>query len=291
MESVSIIGVGKMGGALAIALDGKGFEIKHLIRKSSVQSFQFSNSKPIISSHLERLDSDIVFITTQDSEIENVAKDLTDFVQIGQKIFHTSGSLSSELLSCLREKGCSVASIHPLVSISNSILGSEQFSGKFFCVEGDTEALKTANNIVTALEGNIFSINTADKTLYHTAAVTACGHLVALFSVALEMLKHCGLDEKIAQQIFLPLVKSTVENLDLQTPSQALTGTFARGDVEIFENQISTIKEKCSPEILETYLNLAFHSLNLNESSSKDNKIRNEKMKNMILMVKNVTKC
>jgi predicted short-subunit dehydrogenase-like oxidoreductase (DUF2520 family) len=289
MESVSIIGVGKMGGALAIALDHKGFEVKHLVSRSIPsfdKSLKFSKSKPKVLTYLGEFDSDVIFITTQDSEISKIAKDLSNFVKSGQKVFHTSGSLSSELLSCLREKGCSVASIHPLVSISDSLLGSKQFTDKFFCVEGDLEAVTTANNIVKALEGKIFSVETANKTLYHAAAVTACGHLVALFSVAIDMLKQCGLDQKIAQQILLPLVKSTVENLELQSPSQALTGTFARGDITVFENQIAIITEKCPPEILETYLNLAFHSLNIIRPTSENDKKRNKKMKNMILMAK-----
>jgi len=53
------------------------------------------------------------------------------------RIFHTSGSLSSEILKDLKAVGCPTGSIHPLVSISDVRLGAERFADAYFCVEGD----------------------------------------------------------------------------------------------------------------------------------------------------------
>jgi len=59
----------------------------------------------------------------------------------------------------------------------------------------------------------------------------ASPHLVALFDLAAEMLSACGISKKSARQVLLPLVESTVNNLMVMNPEQALTGTFARGDI------------------------------------------------------------
>ncbi len=282
MYSVSIIGVGKMGGALALAFDDKGFKIKTLIGKTSENAERISlklQSKPQVSNEITNLDSDIIFITTQDSEIANVAQLLVNSVSKNQFIFHTSGSLSSEILNCLKVRGCEIGSFHPLVSISDSIIGATHFKDSYFCVEGSEKAVNIANTLVTALEGKSFSIETKHKTLYHASAVTACGHFVALFSIAIEMLSKCGLSELDAKQILLPLIKSTLENLSNQTPNEALTGTFARGDIEILNNQIDVISKNLPPQFLQIYLQLGLQSLNINETASQ-NKI--EKMKELI---------
>ena len=58
-----------------------------------------------------------------------------------------------------------------------------------------------------------------------------------VFDAAIEMLSECGIDAKTAQATLLPLIKSTIINLETQAPPRALTGTFARADVGAFEAQ------------------------------------------------------
>jgi predicted short-subunit dehydrogenase-like oxidoreductase (DUF2520 family) len=115
------------------------------------------------------------------------------------------------------------------------------------------------------LRGKSFTVETKFKTLYHASAVTASGHLTALISVAVEMLAACGLASEKAQEILLPLVKSTFENLEKQTPSEALTGTFARADVETMKKHIAAVGEAVAPELLEVYLQLGLRSAHLAE--------------------------
>jgi len=251
MATVSIIGVGRVGGALALAFPAGGYSIDRLVQREGE------------SDQLAGIDSDIVFITTQDSEIASAAEALVPRLKGTPYVFHTSGALSSKVLQKLADVGCKTGSIHPLVSISAPDLGPGRFKGSYFCVEGQPEALPVANAIVAALGGNPFSVDTEFKTLYHAAAVTACGHLVALFDAAVEMMTKCGLSEDEAKLILLPLVKSTVENLGEQSTAAALTGTFARADTETFVNHLKTLNTNVSDELLEIYLLLGERSLEL----------------------------
>ena len=84
-----------------------------------------------------KITSDVVLITTQDSEIENVAETLSEKLTHKPFVFHTSGSLSSEILQKLKEAGCRTGSIHPLVSISDAVLGADRFEDVYFCIEGE----------------------------------------------------------------------------------------------------------------------------------------------------------
>lgn len=269
MRKISIIGVGRVGGALSIALSEKGFEIENLIVKNNLQAekiIEFIEPKPQIVSfnELSEIDSEIVFITTRDFEIEAAAEKLAGKIKNNNTVvFHTSGSRSSEILQPLRKIGCATGSIHPLTSISDAELGAQRFEGANFCVEGDSEAVKIAEQIVAALGGKSFSIETKYKTLYHASAVTACGHLVALIDTAIEMLSACGLNEKAAKETLLPLIKSTVENLEVQTAAEALTGTFARADVKTFERHLAAMDESVSEEAREIYLQLGARSAHL----------------------------
>lgn len=293
MKTVSIIGIGRVGGALALALDGKSYKIENLVARTTENAekvSRFLQSKPKISNleSLNEINSEIVFITTQDSEISKVAEILKSKVSPNSVIFHTSGALSSEILNDLAENA--VGSLHPLVSISDPFLGKGRFADAFFCVEGDEKAVEIAEKIVLDLNGKPFSIESKYKTLYHAAAVTACGHLVATIDAAVEMMEKCGLEQAEAQKILLPLIKSTVENLETQDTSAALTGTFARADAETFEKHRAIIKENQPDGIMEIYLLLGLRSLKLAERQNADRE-RIEKMREKILLAKSELKC
>jgi predicted short-subunit dehydrogenase-like oxidoreductase (DUF2520 family) len=269
MRKVTIIGVGRLGGALAIALSKKGFVIENLIVRNHATANKISEimepKPPILTlEELSEISSEVVFITTQDFEIESAAKNLAGKLKNPKPlVFHTSGALSSEILKPLQEIGCRTGSIHPLVSLSDAVLGAERFKSAYFCLEGEPEAVAGANEIVAALDGKSFSIETKYKTLYHASAVTACGHLVAVIDAAIEMLSKCGLSEAQSRETLLPLIKSTIENLEVQTTAEALTGTFARADVKTFEKHLAALDENVSEEAREIYLQLGARSAHL----------------------------
>ncbi len=292
---VSIIGIGRLGGALAIALAQNGFEVENLIartKENAVKIAAIIEPLPAILSpnEINKITSDIIFITTQDFEIESVAGNLARNLHTKPFVFHTSGALSSDVLHELKKSGCRVGSFHPLVSISDAILGAGRFENAYFCVEGDEKAVEIAERMVSSLGGKSFSIASKYKTLYHASAVTACGHLVALVDVAIEMLTKCGLAESAAQKVLLPLINSTIENLSKQPTAAALTGTFARADLETMEKHLETLRENVSAEALEVYLQLGNRSAHLAEVQGADaEKLKN--MRNVISLAKKNLKC
>lgn len=265
---VTIIGVGRLGGALALALSEKGYQICALVsrnKENAEKIAQLITPKPNVLSEkeFEKINSNIVFISTQDSEIINVANELKEKLEDLPFVFHTSGSRSSKILSGLNDEGFEVASFHPLVSFSDPIAGVKNFKDSYICIEGDSQAVSIARQMALDLGGKPFSITPENKLLYHASAVTACGHLVALLSVAVEMLTQCGLEMQQAKEILLPLVKSTINNLSNQTFGDALTGTFARGDVETLKAHLEILTKSVSQDVLDIYLLLGKKSLEL----------------------------
>ncbi|MDQ1637247.1 MAG: hypothetical protein QOF62_586 [Pyrinomonadaceae bacterium] len=282
--TISIIGAGRLGTALAIALSSKGYPIRAVAarrpshaRNAISLSRLPSTTLALGADQLEQLPpSDLILITTPDDVIAGIAE---TFAKLGRSprqrsiFLHTSGALSSAVLAPLAKRGFHTGSLHPLVSVSDPRAGAEALRGAFYCVEGDSVAVRSAKGIVRDLDGNAFTIKPESKALYHASAVMASPHVVALFDLASEMLMSCGLQAKEAQQVLTPLVQSTVNNLKQTSPEKALTGTFARGDVATVKRHLKALSPKQLAEALKIYKLLGLHSLQLAAQRGLDPKL------------------
>jgi predicted short-subunit dehydrogenase-like oxidoreductase (DUF2520 family) len=265
--------VGRLGTALAIALDRKGYPIEALVAahmRSVKKAAARLDARPLVlvAKDLGSLGSydptELIIIATPDDQIEPVVSQLKDLGPKENRVaIHTSGALSSKVLSPLNSNGWHVGSLHPLVSVSDPIAGAEALAGAFWCVEGDLPASRLAREIVAALGGQSFSIKPEQKSLYHAAAVMSSGNIVALFDIALEMLRHCGLSRKDARAILLPLIESTVANLTRSDPAVALTGTFVRADEATVARHLDVLSDKQLATASELYRLLGRRSVEL----------------------------
>jgi predicted short-subunit dehydrogenase-like oxidoreductase (DUF2520 family) len=282
--TTSIIGAGRLGTALTIALISKGYPIVAVAARRAAHARQAisladlqSRTLALGADQLEQLPpTDLVLITTPDDVIAGIARTFARLRRSARHrttFLHTSGALSSEVLSPLAERGFHTGSIHPLISVSNPRAGAGALRGAFYCVEGDSVATRFAKTIVRDLNGTAFTISPQSKALYHAAAVMASPHLVALFDLASEMLVSCGLKPKEARQVLAPLVQSTVNNLKKTAPEKALTGTFARGDLETVRRHLKALSPKQLGEALEIYKLLGLHSLQLAAKNKLDPKL------------------
>jgi predicted short-subunit dehydrogenase-like oxidoreductase (DUF2520 family) len=287
--SVSIVGAGRLGRALALALGASGYPILAFVAhrashaRKAAELFNKSEN-PVRSLGANQIDqlppSDLILITTPDDAIEEVARQLAacEIGRVGQRtVLHTSGALSSKVLSPLAKAGFHTGSVHPLVSVSEPRAGAKALRGAFYCLEGDREAMRMARLVVSDLGGNSFSIRPESKALYHAAAVMASGQVVALFDFAAEMLAACGVSRKNAQRILTPLLESTVNNLKQSHAEKALTGTFARGDLATVRRHLAALSRKEFSQALEIYKLLGRRSVQLAEK----NKLNPQLLKQM----------
>jgi predicted short-subunit dehydrogenase-like oxidoreductase (DUF2520 family) len=277
--SVSIIGAGRLGVALALALRARGYKIEAVVARRPGHARRASELigaqvRALIPAQLDQLPpTSIIFITTPDDAIEPTARELAAKIEWsgrGRIALHASGALSSEALSSLRAAGFRTGSMHPLISVSDSLTGAESLAQAYYCIEGEPPAARVARSLVRAIGGRSFSINTQDKALYHAAAVMSSGHAVALFDIATEMLKGCGLSGRQARAALLPLMRSTLENLSQHAPARALTGTFARADVATVLKHLAALSSSNSRDALAAYTLLGQRSLELARKNGAD---------------------
>jgi len=278
---VSIVGAGRLGTALAIALAESGYRISALVTRRREHVLKAGALLDVFgvlltSNKLNKLPpTDLVIIATPDDQIKLVARELSRISSQAKvrTVLHTSGALSSTILSPLAELGWRTGSIHPLVAVSEPRSGAKALRGAFWCVEGDKEAIRSAQRIVHDLRGQSFSLAAKHKPLYHAAAVMASGNMVALFDVALEMLGQCGLGAKEARRVLLPLVESTLLNLSVSQPARALTGTFARGDLATVKRHLEALSGSGISDALELYRLLGKRAVALARENGVEPKI------------------
>jgi predicted short-subunit dehydrogenase-like oxidoreductase (DUF2520 family) len=279
--SVLIMGAGRLGTAMGLALKAKGYDIDFVVTRRLAAARQaarvFGPGTITLSAlqlaklsarQMDRLTRcSLVLITTPDDIIAMIAEQLAVIFKSKSSpsprriVLHTSGALASDVLGPLRSAGFAAGSLHPLVSISDSRSGSESLARAFFSIEGDPAAVRVASSLVRDLGGQSFTIDSRRKALYHAAAVTAAPNMTALFDIALEMLGRCGLSPQRARQVLLPLAESTLANLAKQDPARALTGTFKRGDVSTVKKHLAALRSANLPQALAAYILLGQRSI------------------------------
>ena len=291
-RNVSIVGAGRVGTALGMALSKNGYQVRAVITKDPAgarraakifgqKAFALS-ADPLNSISYKQTEglirSSLILIATPDDVINSVARKMAAFFEqnslftrskMRRTVLHTSGALSSAELQPLKRLGFATGSLHPLISISDVHSGSSMFRDSFFCVEGDKRARSAAVSIARALGGKTFSIKSNSKALYHAAAVMAAGNMIALFDMAIKMLQRCGLSARRSREVLLPLLKSSIANLETADPADALTGPFARGDVVTVRKHLAAIKAQDLDSVLAVYAALGRHSLSLAGQGAK----------------------
>lgn len=275
------MGAGRLGTALGLALAARGYSIEAVVtqHKSRARArARLFRTKPLAlsSAEIDHLPaSELLIISTPDDVIHEAAARIASAIKkrnARRTALHTSGALSSDELKSLREVGFQTGSMHPLVAVSEPLAGAESLRRAFFCIEGERRAVSAARRIVRSLGARSFSVNTKEKALYHAAAVTASGHMVALFDIATEMLARCGINEREARAILIPLVQSTLNNLSEQEAARALTGTFARADVATVRRHLEAIQRQNLPQALTAYTLLGERSLQLAKKRGAESK-------------------
>ena len=235
MGVVGIIGAGRVGAGLALALTRTGREIRLIsrrpVRVPAPLSLKVAPDGPDAEwvSGLE-----VLFLAVPDDRIHPVAQQLwgTKSIGPGQTVLHCSGVLGQEALSALVPTRAALGSLHPLQTISDPEVAPERFKGAWAAVEGSPAAMDTAENIARALGMKPFRITAKQKILYHAGAVFASNYLVVVEAIAQRLLRHAGLSDEEAWAALSPLVRGTITNLLAADPRSALTGPVVRGDTD-----------------------------------------------------------
>jgi predicted short-subunit dehydrogenase-like oxidoreductase (DUF2520 family) len=256
---IAIVGPGRLGKALALALRQAGYTISEIVsrnrpaskRKARELARKVEGDASTID-HLH-LDADLVWFCVPDREIAAASRRLASVPDWKKKLaIHSSGALASDELNALRRVGAAVASVHPMMTFVSGSIPS--LSGVPFSVEGDAAAVREARRIVRDLGGEAFTIRRHHKAAYHAWGAFASPLLVATLVTAEQVARKAGLSAVQARKKMLPIVRQTVANYAAFGPAGAFSGPIVRGDAETVRKHLQVLRKV--PEAGEVYLAL-----------------------------------
>jgi len=212
----AIIGAGRMGRGLAVALERGGHAVRLLGR----------DRRPDATS-----DAQLVLIAVPDDAITAVAADLVAerAVDARQVVLHLSGVLDRAALRPLASIGAGLGSFHPLQTVAEPAAAPDLLRGAYAGIEGDERALAAGERLAAMLGMRAVRLAPGAKPAYHAGAVIASNYAVALAAVAERLARRAGVPAADARSLYLPLMRGTLANLALG-PASALTGPIRRGD-------------------------------------------------------------
>ena len=257
-KAICIVGIGKVGSALAIELSDAGYNVKYLIGHRNVAFNKVAKyvKGSVISGKLDEkiaADSDVIFICVQDSEISEIVTELKEYDLKWKFLIHTSGSLSSEEFSPLKVSKKDIASFHPIQTFTKvSQQNNKLLSGIYFGIEGGVDATAFLKTVANKLGGESFTIKAKDKPLYHIASVIASNFLVANLSIVSEILGKLGVKGKKSYEVYKGIIEQTLNNVKLHGDTDSITGPIDRNDKETLLKHKDVLKKEM-PEISDYY--------------------------------------
>ena len=249
MKTFNVIGCGRVGQTLAALLHQHAqVQVQDLYSRSfssAEQTVQFVGSGTAVTELAHMRAADVWLLSVPDAQVAVAAQALAEAQGANLKgaiVFHNSGFLSAAVLQPLQALGCHVASAHPVLNFASPHTGVRQFADTPCGLEGDAPALAWLHTALTAIGGRCFEIASADKPLYHAAAVFSSNFTVVLQGIAQDAWRSAGVPPELMRPLTEALLKSTVDNVLAMGPAQALTGPAARGDTAVVQAQGAVVK-------------------------------------------------
>ena len=220
-RSITIVGNGRMGNALAAALQARGTDVVGPLRRG------------------EPVRGDIVLLVVPDREIAAAAEVVPKTALIG----HTAGAVTLEVFG-----NRAAFSVHPLMTAGD---GRADFEGATAAIAGSSDhALDVARTLARRLGMRPITVPDDKRVAYHAAASIAANFLVTLETMAAKV----GASAGIEREHLMPLARAALDNWATLGPA-ALTGPIARGDLETVEKHRAEIA-RSAPEFLAAWESL-----------------------------------
>lgn len=259
-KSLAVLGAGRAGSALATALARAGWRIAAISSRRPEDARRLARQCGASTAGRDPVRAaaaaEAVLIAVPDREIPALVRVLAASPILAtaaprgvRRVYlHTSGASGAEALAALSRCGQSAGSLHPLLSLplarraqsAGSIdsrragpqgrTGIVSFEGAVFAFDGDTRARRLVRALAASLGGHTIPIPSPRRAAYHLAACFASNYLVTLVAEAVDLMVLAGLPRKKALAGLLPLVRSTLANIEAAGLPAALTGPVARGD-------------------------------------------------------------
>jgi predicted short-subunit dehydrogenase-like oxidoreductase (DUF2520 family) len=228
IESVALVGPGRAGTAVALALAARGVPTIAVAGRSpdALSTLVLADRLGARAVEVDVVGrgADLVVVATPDGAIEAAAAALAVSVEPGALVVHLAGTRGLDALAPVADtrRDVAVGALHPLQTLPADGAGHDRLAGAWAAIAGPP----SVEALARFLGLHPLSVADDDRGAYHAAACVAANHLVALLAQVERVAATAG----VPLRAFEPLVRATVDNVFALGPTAALTGPVARGD-------------------------------------------------------------
>lgn len=236
---IALVGPGRAGTALAIAIQRAGHDIAAVAARDQQQAEKAAarlDATPLaIGDPIPPVD--LVLIAVRDDAIGEIAAALAPVIGDTGGVVHLSGATPVAALGPVAAMGVETGSFHPLQTLPTPDAGAERLDGAWIAVTAPPPLDDTLHGLARSFGGRPFDLDDEHKATYHAAAAAAANFTVAALAVAKDLFDASGVPFEAAR----PLVEAVVANSFDLGPEAALTGPVARGDAETVAAQLAAV--------------------------------------------------
>lgn len=260
----AIAGTGALGRSLARAFTAAGMPLKVMLSRDPASVLL---PDELAAVHVMATGSGtfnpepglLLFLAVPDSAIGPMAERLSLTGRWeGTTVVHCSGAMPASLLQPLKSKGAAIAAFHPVQTFTPGS-GPETFRHIWISLQGDHDAVKRLEPVVTELGARVLSVDEAGKLKLHLAAVFISNYLAGLMEAAGEIVGDVIGPSVNIEEVLGPIHASAASNIVLSDRHQALTGPILRGDSETVRRHLDALKGK--PDLIQLYARLGLYTL------------------------------
>lgn len=260
-----VVGPGRLGTTLAVALEGAGHEVVACAGGGPGARERFTThlpgAEPVDAPATVADRVGLILLTPPDDALEGVVRELAvaDVLRERHRVVHTSGVRGLDVLRPAALAGAGTAACHPAQAVPAGPPDPDLLAGAAWAVTAAPGDRDWARGLVEGLGGVPHDLRDADRVLYHAALALASNSAAAAVAAARQLLLGARVDDPAA---FLePLVRASVGNV-LDEGAAALTGPVVRGDAGTVGRHLEAL-EADLPELAGTYRRLTAAVLDL----------------------------
>jgi len=256
--AVGVVGVGRVGTAMAVALARAGHRVVAASAVSQASLDRVGRNLPEARVRApERVveAADLVLLTVPDDALPGLVKGLaaTRVPMEGRLLAHASGRHGLAVLDPAVRAGALPLALHPVMTFTGRPDDADKMAGISFGVTAPDQLRLVAEALVVEMGGEPVFIAEDKRGIYHAALASSANYLVTLVATASDLLATAGVPDP--PRMLAPLLGAALENA-LALGDLALTGPVARGDAETVAAHVEVIAT-AAPEALGAYLALA----------------------------------
>jgi len=256
--AVGVVGAGRVGSALAVALSRAGHRIAGVSAISDASRRRAADRLPDVpvrpADDVVR-GADLVLLTVPDDALAEVVRGLAEVgaFRRGQFVVHTSGRHGLDVLEPAIRAGALPLALHPVMTFAGGSEDVERLTGVSFGVTAPDELRAAGEALVVEMGGEPVWVPEEARVLYHAALAWGSNYLVTLVTTAVDLLRATGAERP--ELLLAPLLGAALDNA-LRRGDAALTGPVSRGDAGTVTAHLDTLRRN-APEVVPAYVALA----------------------------------